>query len=64
MAMSPDKIVSAHPGITLADVHAALAYYFDHTDEIRQFMRDDDTFAESLRGETPSKLIRKLVSGD
>ena len=32
MGMSPDEIVSEYPSITLADVHAALAYY----DENRQ----------------------------
>jgi uncharacterized protein (DUF433 family) len=25
----------AHPHLTLADVHAALAYYYDHQDVIR-----------------------------
>src|ERR1035438_1541480 len=28
--MTPDEIVSHVPTIPLADVHAALAYYFDH----------------------------------
>src|SRR5437868_15254829 len=31
---SPDEIVQMFPGITLGDVHAALAYYFDHRKEI------------------------------
>ena len=26
---SPDEIVGMFPGITLAEIHAALAYYFD-----------------------------------
>lgn len=30
----PDEIVDMFPGITLADVYAALAYYFDHREEI------------------------------
>ena len=34
--MTPDEIVSHVPTITLADVHAALAYYFDHVEEVRQ----------------------------
>ena len=33
--MSPDEIAATYPSITLADVHAALAYYHDHRDEIR-----------------------------
>lgn len=31
--MSPDEIVSACPGLTVTDVHAALTYYFDHGNE-------------------------------
>jgi len=31
---SPDEIVEMFPGITLADIHAALAYYFDNRIEI------------------------------
>jgi len=34
LGLSPDEIVSTYPSLTLADVHAALAYYFDHRDEI------------------------------
>ena len=38
---SPDEIVAMFPGITLADVYAALAYYFDHRDEIEaEFHRE------------------------
>ena len=36
MGMCPDEIVGAYPTITLADVYAALAYYHDHRDEIRE----------------------------
>jgi uncharacterized protein (DUF433 family) len=36
--MTPDEIVSHAPTITLADVHAALAYYFDHIEEIQKDM--------------------------
>ena len=34
-AMTPDQIVEAHPHLSLADVHAALAYYYDHQHAIR-----------------------------
>src|ERR1035437_6945725 len=39
--MTPDEIVSHFPTITLAAVHAALAYYFDHIEEIQQEMRTE-----------------------
>src|SRR5258708_39576372 len=40
-AMSADEIVAMFPGITLADVHAALAYYFDNREEIEGEFRKD-----------------------
>jgi uncharacterized protein (DUF433 family) len=58
--MSPDEIVYHYPSITLADVHAALAYYYDHLDEIRQDIRASEAFTSQLAAQTPSILQRKL----
>jgi uncharacterized protein (DUF433 family) len=60
MGMSPDEIVSEYPTITLSDVHAALAYYFDHREEIDARMTEDRAFAEALRARTPSLRDQKL----
>jgi uncharacterized protein (DUF433 family) len=49
MGMTPDEIVSAHPGLTLADVYAALAYYFDHREQIEADIREGRAFADRLR---------------
>lgn len=38
---SPEEIVGEFPQLSLADVHAALAYYFDHRDEIDAEIRAD-----------------------
>ena len=58
--MSPDEIVSSYPGITLADTHAALAYYFDHRDEIQRDIEEERRFADEVRQTTPSLLQEKL----
>jgi len=58
--MTPDEIVSHVPTLTLADVHAALAYYFDHVDQIQQEMRDERLRAEELHRSHPSPLEAKL----
>ena len=58
--MTPDEIVSHVPTITLGDVHAALAYYFDHIEDIQQEMRDERAFAEEFRLSNPSLLEAKL----
>lgn len=56
----PDEIVDMFPGISLADVHAALAYYFDHRDEIEGDFRYEKELAESLKSRFPSILREKL----
>jgi uncharacterized protein (DUF433 family) len=52
----PDEIVDMFPGITLADVHASLAYYFDHRQEIEADFRHDQELDEWANANTPSKL--------
>jgi uncharacterized protein (DUF433 family) len=39
--MSPDQIVDLFPELTLADIHAALAYYFDNREQIDNDIRRD-----------------------
>jgi uncharacterized protein (DUF433 family) len=58
--LTPDEIVAQHPGISLADVHAALAYFWDHADEIRGSIAADEGLADQLRGQSPSLLQEKL----
>lgn len=55
LGMSPDEIVEAHPHVTLADVHAALSYYYDHADEIRRDWDDTDALVEALRKRYPPR---------
>ncbi len=65
LGKSPDEIVRAYPHITLADVHAALAYYWDHKDEIDQQMKDADEFVAELKDSNEtSPLARKLAAAD
>lgn len=58
--LSPDEIVAQFPQINLSDVYAALAFYHDHREDIRESMRNDEEFAESLRAKNPSKLLQRL----
>jgi hypothetical protein len=46
-------------------VHAALAYFWDHQDEIVREMKEADDFVEKLRAATgPGPLARKLTGMD
>lgn len=57
MGMSADEIASEF-SLSLADIHAALAYYFDHRVEIDDAIRQDESFVQELQKRTPSLLKR------
>ena len=59
MNKSVDEI-SAEYDLTLADVYAALAYYFDHRDDIDHSIEESEAVIEALRRHTPSILEKKL----
>lgn len=61
---SPAEIVADFPQLLLADVHAALTYYFDHREEIQRQMREAREFAATVRAATPSKLPRASGKSD
>ena len=46
--------------LTLADVHAALAYYYDHQAEVDRLIEADDAVVEAFKRNNPSKLQEKL----
>ena len=57
--LSADEIATEY-GLSLADVSAALAYYYDHREEIDQAIRADEAFVNALRLRIPSKLRARL----
>jgi len=54
--MSPAEIHGAHPHVTLAQIHAALAYYYDHRDEVDAVRSETAAIVEEMRAKFPSKL--------
>lgn len=64
--MTADQIVDMFPGIALADVYAALAYYFDHREEIEDDFRSGDRWVDWVKTAVPSKIppeLRDSVGG-
>ena len=47
-ALSPEEICHQHPGLTLAEVFAALAYYYDHRDEILADIEADSRLGRAV----------------
>lgn len=58
--LTPDEIVETYPSLTLSDVHAALAYYFDHREQVEKDLAAESRLAEEVRQATPSRLMAKL----
>lgn len=54
MGLSPDEIVTNWPSLRLSDVHAALAYYYDHRDRIDAEILEGEAFADKIRAGQPS----------
>ncbi len=63
MGMDPNEIVATYPTMTLADVHAALAYYHDHRDEIEERIKADDAFVAEMRAKAPPSRLQQILAG-
>ncbi len=61
MGMTPTEIATTYPTITLAQVHAALAYYYDHRDEIRAAIEEERRFVEEMKAKTPPSKLQKIL---
>lgn len=59
MGKEPYEIVHDYPSITLADVYAALVYYLDNMEEIREGIAKSERLEDELRAKTPSVLMQK-----
>ncbi len=62
MGLSPDEIISQHPGLTLADIYAALTYYWDHREQIDADIKADEEFANELKAKSPPSLLQKKLA--
>ena len=60
---SPEELFFQHPYLTLGQIHAALAYYWDHADKLDKDMADRLKKVKNLRKKAPtSPLISRLKS--
>jgi uncharacterized protein (DUF433 family) len=51
---SPEELAYQYPHLTMGQVHSALAYYWDHYEEIDREIERDLEFVEELRRRTPT----------
>ncbi len=63
MGMSDDEIAERY-NLSLAEIHAALTFAFEHLEEIRQAIHNEDEFVEALFEDQLSKLPPNLINDD
>ena len=59
LGLSADEIAAEYE-LTLADVYAALAYYYDHQAEIDKSIEDSESIVKTFGQKMPSKVSQKL----
>lgn len=64
LGWTPDEIVQAHPHLTLAQVHDALSYYYDHLEEIDRQIAEERQAAEEMKEGAGSVLEERKRGGD
>jgi uncharacterized protein (DUF433 family) len=47
--MTPEEMVRSYDTLVLADVHATIAYYLRHRDEVRAYLKRREEEADALR---------------
>ncbi len=59
MGKSTDEIAAEYD-LPLADIYAALAYYFDHREEVDRSIEESGAFVQELQLCIPSRIKEKL----
>ncbi len=57
--LSPDEIASSND-LQLAEIHDALAYYFDNREQIDREITDDAQYVRELQKKYTSKISQRL----
>lgn len=57
----PEKIHEEYPHLSLSQIYAALAYYYDNKDAIDREIEEGDRFVEEMRAKNPNTLTREML---
>jgi len=60
--MTPEEIAAEFPHVSVADVHAALVYYYDNRELLEKQNRRAQSLVDDLRDRYPSKV--RTASGE
>jgi uncharacterized protein (DUF433 family) len=60
---SPEELHFQHPYLTLGQIHSALAYYWDHREELDRDIQRRLERADELRGEVEPRSLAERLKG-
>ena len=61
LGYSAEDIVDSHTHLTLAQIHAALSYYYCHRNEIDNYIRKQDAYYDGFCGRTEQVSSREVL---
>jgi uncharacterized protein (DUF433 family) len=60
--LSPQQIQESYPHLSLAQIHAALTYYYDHKPEMDALLDQWDQEYEQMRAQDSDPLTRSMLA--
>ena len=61
-SQSAEEIAQGYDHVSIAQVHGALAYFFENRDSLWQCIREDEAYADSVRDELTGTSTRQKGS--
>jgi uncharacterized protein (DUF433 family) len=61
---TPDEIVNGHPHLSLSDIHAALAYYYDNQDLIDRHIVESEQFVADMMKQQAEERRQRQAEAD
>ena len=59
---TPEQMLEEYPDLNLAQVHAALTYYYDHPEEIDAYIAEDEAWDERYERDRAEFLSKRRSS--
>ncbi len=61
LGLSPEQLIRQHEDLTLAQTYAALAYYYEHREELdAELRRQDEEFQRFMETNPNEPILRRL----
>src|SRR5437016_11110877 len=58
---SPEEMHRQHPHLSMAQIHAALSYYYEHQDEVDADIEGRYRYVDELRAQQPDSPLRQRL---